>query len=339
MNLLLAVGILAGLFYFGMDRRIGLSDPPVVSYVAADSPAGEAGIRAGDRIVAVGGDPVGDWRTVLERVMVRPDEELVFEVEREGVGRELPVRVRARGPDDVGDAGVYPPAPPIIGFVEPGAPAAAAGASRRRPDRRRRRSRGGQHPRSLGDGPSGRSARDRARPRTRRRPALDPGDPALVRGSRRRGAHRPHRRRVRSAVPARASEFGDRRASGGGHRDRALGDTHHFAARPGDRRFRLGAAVLGAHRDRPGLGRGVPARPGRRPPPDGDPESEPRSVEPAPDSGARRGSDRRPARRGGGPSRPEHPRPAGAHGRRRRADDRPLRARDPSRSLQDGVFG
>lgn len=126
MNFLLAVLILAGLFWVGLERRVGLSDPPVVSYVAADSPAGAAGVRAGDRILALGGDPVADWRAVLEYIAVRPDREVVFTVDRGGAREEIPVRVEG-DENAIGDSGVYPPAPALVGEVGEGTPAEAAG--------------------------------------------------------------------------------------------------------------------------------------------------------------------------------------------------------------------
>ena len=126
MNFLLAILILAGLFWVGLERRVGLSDPPVVSYVAADSPAGTAGVRAGDRILALGGDPVADWRGVLEYIAVRPDREVVFTVDRGGAPQEIPVRVEG-DENAIGVSGVYPPAPALVGEVGEGTPAEAAG--------------------------------------------------------------------------------------------------------------------------------------------------------------------------------------------------------------------
>ena len=127
MNFVLAVAILAGLFYFGIERRLGLSDPPVITYVAADSPAAVAGIRAGDRIAAVAGEEVSDWRSALEHIFIRPDEQVVITVERDGAPREFSVGVESAGRDAIGDAGIYPPAPPVIGEVIPETPAEAAG--------------------------------------------------------------------------------------------------------------------------------------------------------------------------------------------------------------------
>lgn len=126
MNFLLAVGILAGLFFTGLERRVGMNDPPVVTYVAPDSPAGQAGLRPGDRILAVGGDEAPDWRSFLEQTAVRPDQEVVFEVERGGAPAEVPVWI-VGDENAVGDSGVYPPAPPLVGQVAPGSPAEAAG--------------------------------------------------------------------------------------------------------------------------------------------------------------------------------------------------------------------
>ena len=127
MNFVLAVAILAGLFYVGMDRRMGLSDPPVISYVAEASPADLGGLRAGDRILTIAGEPVSDWRTAMEQIIVRPDQEVVIGVERGGAPRQVSVTVESRGPDAIGYAGIAPPAPPIIGSVFPGSPAEAAG--------------------------------------------------------------------------------------------------------------------------------------------------------------------------------------------------------------------
>lgn len=129
MNFVLAVAILAGLFYTGMERRIGLSDPPVVSYVAEGSPAAAAGMQPGDRIATIAGEPVPDWRTAMEAIIVRPDQEVVFVVERGGAVREFSVTVDSIGPDAIGSVGIAPPNPPIIGAVIAGSPAEAAGVA------------------------------------------------------------------------------------------------------------------------------------------------------------------------------------------------------------------
>jgi regulator of sigma E protease len=54
-NLLLAIAILTVLFMVGLERPAGLDDPPIIRYVAQDSPAGRAGIVQGDRILEIEG--------------------------------------------------------------------------------------------------------------------------------------------------------------------------------------------------------------------------------------------------------------------------------------------
>lgn len=127
MNFLLAIALLSGLFYVGTTRWVGLEDPPVVSWVAEDTPASAAGLRSGDRIEAIAGESVDDWRSALEAIALRPDQEVVFEIEREGARRELDVRIASEGPDAIGTVGIGPPAPPVVGTVVSGTPAERAG--------------------------------------------------------------------------------------------------------------------------------------------------------------------------------------------------------------------
>lgn len=57
---------------------------PVVARVAAGSVAEQAGFRPGDRITALDGRPVEDFRTVGEYVTMRPNQKITFQVERAG---------------------------------------------------------------------------------------------------------------------------------------------------------------------------------------------------------------------------------------------------------------
>ena len=127
MNFLLAVALLSGLFYVGTTRWVGLEDPPVVSWIADDTPAAAAGLQSGDRIHAIDGDVVDDWRAALEAIALRPDQEVVFEVERSGASQTLDVRIASEGPDAIGTVGIGPPAPPLVGAVVSGTPAERAG--------------------------------------------------------------------------------------------------------------------------------------------------------------------------------------------------------------------
>ncbi len=58
--------------------------PPVIDKVVPDSPADQAGLQPGDKIVAVAGKPIKDWRELVEIVRQHPGEPLEMTVERGG---------------------------------------------------------------------------------------------------------------------------------------------------------------------------------------------------------------------------------------------------------------
>jgi regulator of sigma E protease len=79
-NFIVAIAIFAGFFAaYGEPRT-----PPVVSLVAERSAAAEAGLRAGDRIVSVGGRPVERFEDIARIVSIRPEEPLRIDLVRQG---------------------------------------------------------------------------------------------------------------------------------------------------------------------------------------------------------------------------------------------------------------
>jgi regulator of sigma E protease len=80
MNFLFAVVAFAGIAYVRAYA-------PVVGRVEAGWPAAEAGVRAGDRIVAVDDRQIAQWSEFVSEVSRRPGDTLTLTVEREG--REL----------------------------------------------------------------------------------------------------------------------------------------------------------------------------------------------------------------------------------------------------------
>jgi regulator of sigma E protease len=87
--------------------------PAGVGKVLPGSPAERAGLREGDAIVAVDGEPVADFAALVARVQPRPSERIVLEVRRDGATITVPVEVEAQrdGERFVGRIGVQPPAP------------------------------------------------------------------------------------------------------------------------------------------------------------------------------------------------------------------------------------
>jgi regulator of sigma E protease len=129
MNGVLTVAVLTSLYMVGFQVEASLYDRPIVGTVAPDSPAAQAGLQAGDEIVAIDGDPVTNWEDAQYAILIRPDATLRLRVRRGAEEREVSVRSTASGADKVGTIGVSPLV--RAGLVVPGSPAEQAGL---RPD-------------------------------------------------------------------------------------------------------------------------------------------------------------------------------------------------------------
>jgi len=92
--------------------------PATVGKILPDSPAQRAGLRAGDRILAVGGEPVQDFPALVKRVQPSPGKTLTLRIERDGAARDVPVEVEAQreGERMIGRIGVQPA--PVAGIPE-----------------------------------------------------------------------------------------------------------------------------------------------------------------------------------------------------------------------------
>jgi regulator of sigma E protease len=86
-NFLLAILIFAGsAFFFGKQVLI-----PRVDAVVAGSAAEQAGLKAGDIVIAIDGEPVSSFGDMQRVVSIRPGERLEVSVERAGATLTLPV--------------------------------------------------------------------------------------------------------------------------------------------------------------------------------------------------------------------------------------------------------
>ncbi|WLG58260.1 sigma E protease regulator RseP [Pseudomonas extremorientalis] len=71
--------------------------PPVLAELDPKGPAQAAGLKTGDRLLALDGEPLGDWQQVVDLVRVRPDTKIVLKVERDGAQIDVPVTLSVRG--------------------------------------------------------------------------------------------------------------------------------------------------------------------------------------------------------------------------------------------------
>jgi regulator of sigma E protease len=89
-NFLFAILILAGFFVaFGEPYS-----PPVVGVVQANSAASQAGLRVGDRIVAVGGSAIDRFEEIAPRIVLRAGDTVRIDVQRGGAAFTIAPRIR-----------------------------------------------------------------------------------------------------------------------------------------------------------------------------------------------------------------------------------------------------
>ncbi|MDL2407850.1 RIP metalloprotease RseP [Rhizobium calliandrae] len=114
--------------------RIGIAlVDPLVTAVAPGGPAAQAGVKSGDRLIAIDGNNVATYYDIARYVADRPGKSLVLTVERNGQTRDLsmvPETLSATDASgnkkDVGSIGISP-VDPLVASIAPGSPAEAAG--------------------------------------------------------------------------------------------------------------------------------------------------------------------------------------------------------------------
>ncbi|MFC1611248.1 RIP metalloprotease RseP [Myxococcota bacterium] len=120
------LGIALGVQSF-RDTRLGV--------VNRGEAAWDAGLRPGDKILAVDGEPTDDWDELRDRISTKPGVKLLVTVETNGVRRDLEVEPRPHIQANLfkeiethGRVGISPYyVLPVLGVVDPESPAARAG--------------------------------------------------------------------------------------------------------------------------------------------------------------------------------------------------------------------
>jgi len=124
--------VLAAVLFAGLFAFAGVGQPTTIIQEAVKGfPADVAGLRPGDKIVAMNGQPVKDWDSVVRVIHDSPDRKVVFTIERDSKTMSLDV-MSSRNPDDptIGYVGVRPtvemvrqnPAAAVVsGIVQTGA--------------------------------------------------------------------------------------------------------------------------------------------------------------------------------------------------------------------------
>ncbi|CAM3069277.1 RIP metalloprotease RseP [Pseudomonas floridensis] len=71
--------------------------PPVLAELDPKGPAQAAGLKMGDRLIAVDGQPLNEWQQVVDWVRERPGAKVSLRIERDGAQLDMPVTLAAKG--------------------------------------------------------------------------------------------------------------------------------------------------------------------------------------------------------------------------------------------------
>jgi regulator of sigma E protease len=127
MNILLAVVLLTVVYMVHYEYPVYLDKAAVVQGVRKDSPAQQAGIQAGDRIVKIEGIENPTWEQVQPKVWLSPNQPLQVDVQRGDQVLQKTLVPKAVTSSEVGSAGWFPEEPVVVGRLDPDLPAAKAG--------------------------------------------------------------------------------------------------------------------------------------------------------------------------------------------------------------------
>jgi regulator of sigma E protease len=127
MNILLAIFLLTGVYMVHYEYAVYLDKPAVIQGVKHDSPAAQAGLQQGDRIVKVDGIENPTWEQLQPREWLSPNQPLTVTIQRGDQIFQKTIVPQAVTTSEVGSAGWFHEEPVIIDQIEPNTPAAGAG--------------------------------------------------------------------------------------------------------------------------------------------------------------------------------------------------------------------
>jgi regulator of sigma E protease len=127
MNISLAVGLLTLVYMVHYEYPVFWDKPAVIAGLKHGSPAENAGLLRGDRIVQIDGISDPNWEQVFYRVWLSPNQPLAVTVQRGTQRLEKTIYPTAVTASKIGSAGWYADESVVVGDLEAGMPAAQAG--------------------------------------------------------------------------------------------------------------------------------------------------------------------------------------------------------------------
>jgi regulator of sigma E protease len=127
MNILLAIFLLTTVYMVHYEYPVFLDKPAVIQGVKHDSPAAQAGLQPGDRIVKVENIDNPTWEQLQPREWLSANQPLTVSIQRGTQVFQKTLVPQAVTTSEIGSAGWYPEQPVLVGRVESDTPAAKAG--------------------------------------------------------------------------------------------------------------------------------------------------------------------------------------------------------------------
>ena len=127
MNILLAIGLLTGVYMIHYEHAIFLDKLAVIGWVMPDTPAEKAGIQEGDRIIRIDGIENPTWEQVIPKVALSPNQPLNVIIQRGSQQIEKSVVPEPSGPEQYGIAGWLEDQPNTVTDLDSGMPAEKSG--------------------------------------------------------------------------------------------------------------------------------------------------------------------------------------------------------------------
>jgi len=127
MNILLAIGLLTGVYMVHFEYPVFLDKPAVIAGIKHDSAAAKAGLQPGDRIVRIEDVDNPTWEQVYFNVVLNPNQPVNVTVQRGDQTLQKQIVPKAVTSSQVGSAGWYGDESVIVGDLEPNMPAQKAG--------------------------------------------------------------------------------------------------------------------------------------------------------------------------------------------------------------------
>ena len=127
MNIILAVAVLTGLYMVKFPKPPDNSISGVVGLVQPDSAAARAGIREGDRVVALAGQDSPTWQDIMVKFAGHPNQPLPLTLIRDGKRVDVTITPSLEPEHGFGVSGMFEHAEIQVSEVEPSMDAARKG--------------------------------------------------------------------------------------------------------------------------------------------------------------------------------------------------------------------